>query len=338
MLPSFEIYLSVLTDDLMPWLEENNRDEKYEVPPYYPLVGKTEGFPSFFKQLETWQNEQYPLFAAQVQEEIKQLSALTLLPDELKPVEPFLQLPCTGLKTKFYNMLTGYSLAGYWCMIRRLIDREKGKQLAAYHLSDINHRILSLLKLPAPEKGLQKSDRLIFYRVKAALAVLYDKTKLRYPGDSHGVLFLSAKDIILEQLESLETEPSVRDNLCTLMDNLTAPVPDKPQAMPLNKTTPENAGEVPRSDDDLFQMARGLETEMGEFKEVITQLAEAKNKPTGKTSVRIKMLGSGDVCRILNISKSTLKRYRDTGKIPFKKLGGKFLYSEEAISELLGEG
>jgi predicted DNA-binding transcriptional regulator AlpA len=57
----------------------------------------------------------------------------------------------------------------------------------------------------------------------------------------------------------------------------------------------------------------------------------------------IEFLETYNVLRILKISESTLYRYRKTGKIPFKKIGGKYVYpksyfiglTKEAIATLL---
>ena len=44
---------------------------------------------------------------------------------------------------------------------------------------------------------------------------------------------------------------------------------------------------------------------------------------------------SADVCKLLNISNSTLRNLRAERAIPFYKLGGTFLYSKEEIMNYL---
>lgn len=45
----------------------------------------------------------------------------------------------------------------------------------------------------------------------------------------------------------------------------------------------------------------------------------------------IAFIRSADVCKLLNISNSTLKNLRMEHKIPYYKLGGTFLYNKDEI-------
>lgn len=49
----------------------------------------------------------------------------------------------------------------------------------------------------------------------------------------------------------------------------------------------------------------------------------------------IVFIRSTDVCKLLNISNSTLKNLRAAQAIPFYKLGGTFLYNKEEIMNYL---
>lgn len=49
----------------------------------------------------------------------------------------------------------------------------------------------------------------------------------------------------------------------------------------------------------------------------------------------IVFIRSADVCKLLNISNSTLKNLRSSHTIPYYKLGGTFLYSKEEIMNYL---
>lgn len=49
----------------------------------------------------------------------------------------------------------------------------------------------------------------------------------------------------------------------------------------------------------------------------------------------IVFIRSADVCKLLNISNSTLKNLRTAKVIPYYKLGGTFLYSKEEIMNYL---
>ena len=51
----------------------------------------------------------------------------------------------------------------------------------------------------------------------------------------------------------------------------------------------------------------------------------------------IVFIRSADVCKLLNISNSTLKNLRSAKAIPFYKLGGTFLYNREEIMNYLAK-
>lgn len=49
----------------------------------------------------------------------------------------------------------------------------------------------------------------------------------------------------------------------------------------------------------------------------------------------IEFIRSADVCKLLNISNSTLKNLRTNQAIPYYKIGGTFLYNKEEIMNYL---
>ena len=63
---------------------------------------------------------------------------------------------------------------------------------------------------------------------------------------------------------------------------------------------------------------------------------EAKYKPvTDNVSEDVTFIRSADVCKLLNVSNSTLRNLRAAQAIPFYKLGGTFLYNKEEIMNYL---
>lgn len=47
------------------------------------------------------------------------------------------------------------------------------------------------------------------------------------------------------------------------------------------------------------------------------------------------LLDNQDVCLLLKISKRTLQSYRDSGKIPYHRIGNKILYRRSEIADSL---
>lgn len=64
--------------------------------------------------------------------------------------------------------------------------------------------------------------------------------------------------------------------------------------------------------------------------EEIKRLLQEKPK-----NQEIEYLKSKEVKRILKCSDSTLQYYRQSGKLTFKKIGGSFYYTNEAINNLM---
>ena len=67
---------------------------------------------------------------------------------------------------------------------------------------------------------------------------------------------------------------------------------------------------------------------------------EAKYKPVtpvilDNVSEDVTFIRSADVCKLLNVSNSTLRNLRAAQAIPFYKLGGTFLYNKEEIMNYL---
>lgn len=54
-------------------------------------------------------------------------------------------------------------------------------------------------------------------------------------------------------------------------------------------------------------------------------------------TTNIEFIETYKVLRILKISDSTLYRYRKTNKVPFKKIGGKYLYPKSYFLKLIQE-
>ena len=75
-------------------------------------------------------------------------------------------------------------------------------------------------------------------------------------------------------------------------------------------------------------------TDLLQFKmdliEEISRLLSEKPK-TEETE----FLKSKQVKRILKCSDSTLQYYRDSGKLPFRKIGGTYYYTQNSISKLM---
>ncbi|MBD0284318.1 MAG: helix-turn-helix domain-containing protein [Flavisolibacter sp.] len=87
----------------------------------------------------------------------------------------------------------------------------------------------------------------------------------------------------------------------------------------------------PYAQDRLVTVA-DLEQFRNELLKEIRYLLCQKQTAPGK-----QWLKSGEVRKLLQISPGTLQHLRDTGQIPFTKLGGIIYYEYEAIKDILGK-
>ncbi|MDP5027724.1 MAG: helix-turn-helix domain-containing protein [Flavobacterium sp.] len=72
-----------------------------------------------------------------------------------------------------------------------------------------------------------------------------------------------------------------------------------------------------------------LKTQMDELKKVILDLKQQANNDI--------WYDGADIKQLFNISESTLIRYRKEKKIPFSRLGGRFLYPKTFFTKSLME-
>ena len=70
---------------------------------------------------------------------------------------------------------------------------------------------------------------------------------------------------------------------------------------------------------------KGLESKLDEIMSLFKPLQIPGNNSWQKSS---------DVKKLLKISDGTLKKYRDNGTIPYRKIGGSFYYSSESVMAL----
>ena len=68
--------------------------------------------------------------------------------------------------------------------------------------------------------------------------------------------------------------------------------------------------------------------------EYLTQLVEDFSVKFGQKNGE-KWLDAADVCAALDIGKRTLQYYRESGKIPFTKMGYKYFYNADLIHKIL---
>lgn len=69
--------------------------------------------------------------------------------------------------------------------------------------------------------------------------------------------------------------------------------------------------------------------------EKLEQIEKSCNPIKNTTAEEEQLLDNSDVCRMLNISKRTLQRYRSLGDLPYQMIYHKTLYKEKDVLEFI---
>ena len=88
-------------------------------------------------------------------------------------------------------------------------------------------------------------------------------------------------------------------------------------------------------DIEIFKEMLSIQQELSGLKEAVTNAVNKKDSLPSETDKRI---GSAEVCRLLHISKSTLKAYREKKVFSYVKIGSRYNYSAKEINDLMKPG
>ena len=343
MLPSFEIYLSVLSDCWMPWLPDNRRQEKFESLLFALRPAAETSYSRFFRNLLPALKNTNSAVSGGFTEEVRQLSGMNGSFDPASLASSFVQLPAGSPRELFYHALIGFALEGYRNWLETALP-EKDGEISAYVVTRTTDRLQSALQLPVPNELTAERELRLLYLVKVALAALFstmlEKRTKHYRGITTVHQVIESTKLELNQCQLPGNE---RDELLRLLENLlsagkTESVSSDINRQPQKRLEQEMIKPEPAHAEDnrLKELAAGWKEDVSEVKNAIARMM-AENEAHQNEKEPEKMLGSGKVMELLGISKSSLSRYRETGIIPYRKIGGKFLYPESGILKLTGK-
>jgi hypothetical protein len=336
MLPSFEIYLSILSDSWMPWLPDNRREEKFESLLFALQPASEIRFQRFFRHLIPALRNTSSTVSTGFINEIKVLAKLKDSGKHLSFAPVFMQLSARQPRELFYHALASFALDGYRQWLEAVLPEKEG-EISAYIMTRTIDRLHSVLQLPAMKELAEQRELRLLYLVKVALACLFTHLMNRNGRLYRGLAsaFRAPEAVKAEINRSRLPEPE-KNELLHLLDQLLTANSNQP-VIPVTEKKPstgiENEGNkrAPKSEEtyELRQLVKEWQTDVADIKDVFGQLAAKPEEKEKKT------LDSATVMKMLNISKSTLHRYRKKGIITCSKLGGKYLYPEPEILKLI---
>ena len=338
MLPSFEIFLSILSDSWMPWLADNRKEEKFESLLFALTPFSEKSFQGFFSKLIPAIQNTRSAISPNFTKEAAYLSKIKASSQVLSLAPHFVQLPAVHSHELFYHSLTGFASDGYQSWLHNSLPAKDG-EIGAYILTRTIDRLYSVLKIPVMDELATERDLRLLYVVKVALAGIHCGLMQRFGNFYRGLaVTYRAPDSIRNEIKQSSLSPDTREELFDLLKKLLpSPVvqtiagPDetKKAEADINKAM-QKSGLTPTN--ELEQLAQSWNNDVLFIKKAVGQL---KDTAAGEQTLPGKTLNSGEVMRLLGISKSTLYRHRKNGTIKFNKIGGKFIYMETEIMKLL---
>ena len=343
MFPSFEIFLSILTDAWMPWLKENRNTDRFEelLSALGPVSECT--FADFFRSFAPLVKASRSSVSSKFLEEVDLLSKDC--PSHEKGLAcKFMELPAADYREQFYNLLIGFSLEGYECRTEQFLKEEQGEEILAFYQTRLLDNIYQLIHVPLWAKNASLQEQALILRVKTALNILFLRFSERRKKQYKGIhWFYKPKEGLLSQLKASGLEENERVQILNLFENITkgnenAPAPPPVHISPVIPE-PNLTDNTEQEDEQLKKMAQEWSTDVQALKQSLEWIKnEGNNRAVKDRQEQEKLLGSAEVCKLLNISKSSLQRYRDNGSLPFTKIGGKYLYIPADVKRLIQEG
>lgn len=339
--PKYQIFASLLTGTWMPWLENNRQPGRFD-----HLLQSTDAFNGkscshFFKVL-TGQTGclQSPAMQRFRQEANYLVKVCTHAVD--KGGAAFFGLSATTTRLQFYNRLIGYSFNGYHSWATELFADSNDAETSNWDRMRMARTLLDLLKIPVACHHATHSERVIACRARAAMCILHHR--LTTAGNNQpGAIppAINLRDALHACLDAFTLEASAREEITGLFDALTADKLRAPTPFThahASTVAPEAPSSLPA--DDLFTSTlKAVKMDIDVMKQVMEHLCNAAHPQNKKVTTEPELLlDSATVLKRLSISKTSLQRYREKGKLPFTKIGGKYCYWEKDITNIIEKG
>jgi excisionase family DNA binding protein len=338
MLPSFEIYLSIMTDNLMPWLKENRRQEKFEAVIRNAGPGFCEEYRIFFTSVGCSFKKFHPVSTEKIIQELEHLSNVSATPLGKEMAKVFCTSPVQNYREHFYNAITRMCLGAYHDCLDLFFRKCEGPETKAFYLEKLLTGIHSMLLITLPEEFENPEEEKIVVRVKLALAILYRLLQKKQGKiENSMLLYFDVRGWLKECLGKLEEE-GCAEEMQMIFDLLTR---EKRTVEPGKLTVASEIEpdmmemETTGSYSEILNAFKSFHQDFNEVKQNVIHILQ--NEPTvEKTGKPVeKWLTSPEVCNMMRISKSTLQRWRKSKKIKFFKLAGKYRYLEQDILNLM---
>lgn len=339
----FITFNSIIHDNLMPWLAANQDPEKFRLilRKMATVIDRAAG--PFFGALPTILSDIGINPGQQLTGEWEMLSKTPVHPGMQEIVSPFLQLSDDDPKVLFYTALIAQNMAAGFSHIAESLTIVQSDNLRKHRIMRLMKSLAEIIIHTRPLKPVATADRAIIVRLLVGLSVLFIETIKHFPDafEPH-MLRVSLADIRNILLKTAHSD----ENTQALFGIYAAryfPVVSKPVTHPSSSNGEEQLSPVlpyagaanPQNTDAqlLMEIVKTQEEYKAIVKDVIMLVNKKENHPKPKNEDR--QIGSAEACKLLHISKSTLKEHRDKKLYAYTKIGSRYYYSARQIYEIL---
>jgi len=337
----FITFNSIIHNNLMPWLSENQDEDKFRLLLWKINQLRINASMPFLIALPYAFKEAGITPGQKLTDEWHSFTRISSGPGR-KAIQPFLNLEDISPRVCFYSELIVETTAATLALIANLMGEDQSIVLQKHRIMGFMKTISDLIfsaRALCPDKI---DDGIIINRLLAGLAILYAEIMMHYPTLVEPLLLKVSKS---EVRNILKTTSHPDENTRLLYHALydwyfpqnTPPQSLPPAAEPLQEqdhatASPVAAGTQPETDIDIVKEVLSIQEELSGLKQAVTV---AINKKDSLPAAPNKMIGSAEVCRLLHISKSTLKAQREKKVFSYAKIGSRYYYSAKEINDLM---
>ena len=326
----------------MPWLEENKDPEKFRLihRKMSPMQNGEHG--SFFHALISAFSGMGIRSGRKLTDELNLLSQVYVTPEIKDISSPFNYLDDDNPKIIFYTSLISHSVPAFLSYIQNAVTADQSPSLRKHSMMGVMKTISDMIIQTRALNPADFADRIIINRLLAGLAVQYSETLQLFPHEYEPLMLRISNADIRNIITGTVNDDKNTGTLFSLLAAKYFPLTGSNPEITL-PTTPaeeqkrillqqnEHAGQQ-NSDSDLLKDVLQIQ---GELSGLVKVVEGVLMKPEVQPDTDDRPIGSAEVCRLLNISKSTLKAHRDKKLYSFSKIGSRYRYSAKEISEIL---
>lgn len=338
----FITFNSIIHGNLMPWLKENEDQEKYRLilRKMAPVQNGDSSY--FFRALSTAFREMGIRAGNKLTEELNMLSQVNVAPDMEGIIGQFIKPDEDSPKIIFYTSFISHSLSAYLSQIQNAVTKNHSTSFRKHTIMGFMKIISDMIIQSCTLKPESSTDRIIINRLNAGLAVLFSETVQLFPDEYDPIMLKVSNTDIKNILTNTDNDDK---NTGTLFSSLAAKyfsLPDRnPEISITSHSVEEQKKNAIQPNDTVSQQNPNTDLlfEVVLMQEELADLVKGVKKIVTKQDIQTdtneKRIGSAEVCELLHISKSTLQAHREKGLYSFTKIGSRYLYSAKEINEIL---